>query len=220
MKQKVFLLALFLTSAVLSVASTCEVRVDQHQKATTQQRIDYCLNEPAAPAAQQNGPELIYKSISYQKEPPKAEPSKPLKQQYFDENEVGVERKYIDSARFPAFKNDIMSEQELKALNAQQKLSQTSDDTLRHAVKPGRVLVPAGQKQAVTTPQGDVKQAAQSSKLEKPSRLKTPAAEPAQSPLETVSSGTKQPKEISYTQWMEQQALSGYLPENQPAPAN
>lgn len=114
--MKNILTLLLLTAACAAHAvSTCETRVDSHQKATTRQRVVYCLTEEAAPAASA-GPELVY-SGTYSKEPDVQEPVKSTaKKGYFKENKVSIYHQYVGSGRFPAFSNDTLSQQEKAAL--------------------------------------------------------------------------------------------------------
>lgn len=119
MKKTVLLLLCSFVWLPLTAQSTCETRVDSHQKATTRERVDYCLNEPVAPA-EANGSELIYYGVTSGKiEEKEVTPSK-NKNPYFEPKKVSVSGSYVGTDHFPAFKNDTLSEQELAALRAQQ----------------------------------------------------------------------------------------------------
>lgn len=136
MKQ-LFILMSVLLAAPLLRASTCETRVDSHQKATTLERVDYCLTpEQAAPQAP--GPTIIYENVTA-KEPERQTAQKPvpLKQKYYPQDEVEITRGYVGTERFPQLKNDIPSEREL--LEQQQAQEQeTKKET--SAQKPERVM--------------------------------------------------------------------------------
>lgn len=104
--------------AVSCAASTCETRVDDHQKATTRQRVAYCLTEEPQTAAS-GGPELVYSGV-YSKTPEKEQKTKStVRDGYFNENKVSVKHNYVGSGAFPAFTNDTLSEQDRAALEQQ-----------------------------------------------------------------------------------------------------
>jgi len=117
MPQKITLFTvLFFASTVVLAQSTCQTRVDAHQKATTPQRVEYCLTQDAYPAETVSNPELIYAQVSSHNPvaaPKQKEytPSNP----YFDENKYTVMQGYVGTSQFPVFQNSIMSEQELAA---------------------------------------------------------------------------------------------------------
>lgn len=111
MKKILTLLFVTTTSAAYAV-STCETRVDSHQKATTQQRVEYCLTEESETMAPVAGPELVYSS-TYSRDPEIEESTKStVRNGYFKENKVAIQHQYVGSRNFPAFTNDTLSEQE------------------------------------------------------------------------------------------------------------
>ena len=111
--KKIFLLLGMITAVCAAHASTCETRVDKHPKATTLERVDYCLTPEATPVVEETLPTVIYYGVSEQA-PAKdnQENTSSRKQKYFDEEEVAVKQQYVGSDQFPVFKNDIPSEQE------------------------------------------------------------------------------------------------------------
>ena len=107
----------FFTAALPAfAASTCETRVDSHPDATTKQRVAYCLTpepEPPLPA----GPELVYYGVAdTAPEPETQEPAKDREPVYFDKDGVAVNQHFVDTKKFPAFENEMLSEQERAAL--------------------------------------------------------------------------------------------------------
>lgn len=137
--KKTLILVSLLAAAVTSHASTCETRVDKHQKATTLQRVDYCLTpEQAAPAAP--GPEVIVSSVTTKEPAPAAQKSAPLTQEYYPQDQVEVTHGYVGTTHFPQFKNDISSERELK------EMQQAANDAAKKEAtfqQPARVMAPA-----------------------------------------------------------------------------
>lgn len=118
MKKTFAVFFMFSTAALPAFcASTCETRVDGHQNATTRQRVAYCLT-PEAPGLLPAGPELVYYGVSSNKPAPETE-EKPVSKKpvYFDKDGVQVAQDYVDTQKFPAFTNDVLSEQERLALD-------------------------------------------------------------------------------------------------------
>lgn len=122
MKKIGITFSLFAAAVTLQAASTCETRVDSHPKATTLERVDYCLT-PEKEGPKAAGPEVIYTGIT-DKTPEKtrAEKNTPLKQKYYDEESVEISHGYVGTSRFPVLKNDILSERELQEKQAQEAL--------------------------------------------------------------------------------------------------
>lgn len=112
MKKPFAVFVLFFSAALPAFsASTCETRVDKHQDATTLERASYCLTpeaEQPAPA----GPELVYYGVSANEPQDASAEEVRYKQKYFDKDGVAVSQDYVSTRKFPAFANDIMSEQE------------------------------------------------------------------------------------------------------------
>lgn len=134
MKKIGIMFSLLATAVTLQAASTCETRVDSHPKATTLERVDYCLT-PEKEGAKPAGPEVIYSGIT-DKTPEKKQPEKttPLKQKYYDEGNVEISHGYIGTHHFPVLKNDILSERELQEQQAQAALQD------KQAEKPARKM--------------------------------------------------------------------------------
>lgn len=115
----VFVLFFFAALPAFS-ASTCETRVDKHQDATTLERAAYCLTpeaEPPAPA----GPELVYYGVSANAPQDASAQDARYKQKYFDKDGVAVAQDYVGTHNFPAFTNDMLSEQERLAIEKAEK---------------------------------------------------------------------------------------------------
>lgn len=170
--KKTFILISLFAAATAAQASTCETRVDSHQKATTRERVDYCLTpdkaEPQAP-----GPTLIYESVTTNT-PDKetAQKSAPLKQTYYPQDEVQVARGYVSTDRFPQLKNDIPSQRELQEAQQAKAVEEKKETTEQ---KPQRVM-------SVTQTQQPARQNTQEPKdnrsvkdEQKPARTMTPA---------------------------------------------
>ena len=107
-------LILFLVGCTASAwaQSTCETRVDAHQKATTRQRVNYCL-QPDYGAGYTHGPQLVYSSVDYYTVP--QADAKPIrvtaKQGVFDNADVEVTRSFVQTRQFPKFTDGRVSEQ-------------------------------------------------------------------------------------------------------------
>ena len=110
--MKKILLVLFLFSAcALSAQTTCEMRVDAHQKASTMQRVDYCLNAPVVLDPMDNA-EVIYYGVITQDQQNGKEEKDTAKDGYYDDTKLEVSRGYLGTRQFPAFTNDTLSESE------------------------------------------------------------------------------------------------------------
>ena len=114
MRKILTIFSICIFAPLLAGASTCETRVDSHQKASTVQRVSYCLTpDIEAPAAQ---PQLVYYGVA-DKTPAKTQAAATGRStHYFDEEGVGVARNYVGTGHFPVFTNDVLSEQERIAL--------------------------------------------------------------------------------------------------------
>jgi len=111
-----FALLLCLAALPAGAASTCETRVDNHQNASTSQRVAYCLGDDET-WTEPERPELIYSGV-YGNNPQEEEEVTPTKNKdpYFRANKKTVSQEYVESEQFPDFKNAYMSEQERVAL--------------------------------------------------------------------------------------------------------
>ena len=108
-----YILPFFLLTVAASAyaVSTCETRVDSHQKASTKQRVEYCLMQEPTPTPPA-GPELVYTG-TYSVEPADQQPVKStVKDGYFRDDKMSVQHQYVGSRNFPKFTNDTLSEQE------------------------------------------------------------------------------------------------------------
>ncbi len=113
MKKTLLLVLLLVTTADLRAQSTCETRVDAHQKATTNERVNYCLypgyEEQTAP-----GPQLVYSALdSYTI--PQAGSGGPRRvtapDKDFDYEKIKVDRRFVQTRQFPKFTDGRVSEQ-------------------------------------------------------------------------------------------------------------
>lgn len=207
MKKSLLILTVF-TAAVAAQASTCETRVDSHPNATTPQRVDYCLT-PETAAAEQDGPSVIYSSVTT-REPDASAPEKTSsrKQKYYNEDNMFVRHKYVGSAQFPQLKNDIQSEREIQAQQAAQAVAakkaateeqparvmqpqpseNTSAKTVKNEQKPSRTM--GGSVKEETTASPDVAPQTTSAPQETVTETETSSAAAATEEIPTaVSSG-------------------------------
>ena len=113
MKRTLFTSCMCLLSVwAVGAQSTCETRVDAHPHASTRQRVNYCLNQPAP--AQANNPGLVFSGVTPrhpQGNPALQEPS--AREGNFDQDKIFIQRTLVGTNRFPAFKNNTLSEQEI-----------------------------------------------------------------------------------------------------------
>ena len=110
-----FILLLVFSSTVFA-QSTCETRVDSHQKASTPQRVEYCLTQDVYSAPTEARPELIYSEVSsYQPAVQEKQKEYTSSNPYFKEDKYTITQGYVGTTQFPAFQNAIMSEQEIAA---------------------------------------------------------------------------------------------------------
>ncbi len=102
--KKIFVLMIgCLLAGVTYAQSTCETRVDAHQKATTNQRVAYCLT-PDTVTVDNSYTGLVFSGVSThpvqtvqpaKQERPTAKPGR------FNPDKVTVERSYVATAQFP-----------------------------------------------------------------------------------------------------------------------
>ena len=191
MKKIGIVFSLFTFAIPLYAVSTCETRVDSHPDATTLQRVDYCLT-PEQAASQPAGPEVVYASIT-DKTPEKQQPEKvtPLKQKYYNEDEIEIAHDYIDTSYFPVLKNDIPTQRELQQQQAQ------AAQQAPQEVKPQRNM--NGKKQKKPAKQITAQSVAPSA--EKPAR--TMAVLPEQTPVQA-----DEPQAVAVSQPEEQIPLT------------
>ena len=168
MKKSLLLFTIF-TAAVAAHSSTCETRVDSHPKATTPQRVDYCLTpDPVVPETDKS--KVILSGV-IDKTPDTDESARTasLEQKYYNNEDLFVRHKYVGSPRFPQFKNDIQSEREIKeqqeaqsvpakktatqnqparVMNPSQAQEKTSSAPVKNKQKPARTLKNTVQKES------------------------------------------------------------------------
>ena len=147
---------LFITTEVFA-QSTCQTRVDAHQKATTPQRVEYCLTQEMDPATAVSQPELVYAQVSSHK--PAVEPKQKeytSSNPYFSEDKYTVMQGYVGTTQFPEFQNATLSEQEINARRKEWLKNQSALERTTYSATPQPVYVttarPVLTKPALTKP--------------------------------------------------------------------
>lgn len=102
MKKIIFFISLCLLPLGVCAQSTCETRVDAHQRASTKQRVRYCLT----PQVQENTATdtgLVFSGVSTrrvaQTQPSRVRPT--ARNTHFDSSKVAVSTNFVDTGRFP-----------------------------------------------------------------------------------------------------------------------
>lgn len=93
-------------------ASTCETRVDAHQRASTKQRVVYCLT-PEYNANYPANPGLLFSGVSSPRvrvDPVLKGPT--AREGFFDKNGVGINNVYVETRTFPRLTDGRVSVQE------------------------------------------------------------------------------------------------------------
>lgn len=102
--KKILFLVIGCIMPVFAVAqSTCETRVDAHQRATTKQRVAYCLN-PDATVPNNAYAGLVFSGVSaHYPQPASVVKQEPLTTRpgSFEPEEVTLARDYIETMQFP-----------------------------------------------------------------------------------------------------------------------
>lgn len=110
------LLAFLLVATHLGAYSTCETRVDSHQRASTSSRVAYCLNEPPTSPVDTPRHTVIYSEVDQYHPEIIEKKSYPVTgPAYFRGGSFEVNRNYVDTLRFPVFQNPTLSQQEILA---------------------------------------------------------------------------------------------------------
>ncbi|MBR4355202.1 MAG: hypothetical protein IKP96_01305 [Elusimicrobiaceae bacterium] len=200
MKKIIVLACLWMGGGFLHATSTCETRVDRHPKATTVQRVNYCLTPDESVEESARGPEVIYYDVTIKE--PIADPSytnQARKQVYFDERSMEVARNYVGSTRFPEFKNDISAQPRINKGGTVPE--EVPVDTVFSMPQPDSypettvtTATVANQPKTVTTRVTTVQKTVSYSDPE----------------LASSSSFYTSPKDLTYTEFIEKQATSGY----------
>ena len=110
--KKILSVYLLFTACALSAQTTCEMRVDAHQGASTMQRVDYCLNAPVELDPMDNAEVIYYGVVSTQDKQQAQDAKATAKDGYYQSEQVKVSRGYMGTRKFPAFTNDTLSESE------------------------------------------------------------------------------------------------------------
>ena len=120
MKNTCFVLSFCLCAGWTWAQSTCETRVDAHQKASTVQRVHYCLMDEQDSSAVHN-PAMVFSGVSSPKEQPAVQPA-PTKQDgalarsgAFKPNQVDVSQEFVPTRQFPKLDDGRVSQQEIYA---------------------------------------------------------------------------------------------------------
>ncbi len=120
MKNTCFVLGFCLCAGWTWAQSTCETRVDAHQKASTVQRVHYCLMDEQDGSAVHN-PAMVFSGVSSPKEQPAVQPA-PTKQDdalarpgAFKPNQVDVSQEFVPTRQFPKLDDGRVSQQEIYA---------------------------------------------------------------------------------------------------------
>ncbi len=114
MKKTVLLISVCLSSVCAAAQSTCETRVDAHPKATTLQRVNYCLTpDPVAPAPRA-GEDLVFSGVTPRGVPQTQQaPARPsARKGSFAPGQVEVVQNLVPTQSFPKLTNAQLSEQE------------------------------------------------------------------------------------------------------------
>ena len=197
--KKTFISFLALMGAAGAWAqSTCETRVDAHQKATTNQRVNYCLN-PDYGAQGPQGPQLILSTTdSYTvPQPAPARQVRPTAEKgVFEEADVEVTHSFVQTRQFPKWTDGRESEQYKREYReamtsgpatAQEAISQTE-------CEPEEDVVPVE-----TTPKKAARKKATKSKAKKGSKAKPARRVAAAAPAgeAPVTSGLENIEEVA-----------------------
>ncbi len=112
MRKILILLSSFFLSVLAGAQSTCETRVDAHQRATTKQRVAYCLT-PDSVAADDTNAGLVFSGVSahYPSDVQSVDMGgAKAKECAFKPEQVVVSRSYVGTAQFPQVFGDDASE--------------------------------------------------------------------------------------------------------------
>lgn len=119
MKNTCFVLGFCLCAGWTWAQSTCETRVDAHQKASTVQRVHYCLNGGQEDSSVTN-PAMVFSGVSSPKEQPAVQ--QPTKRDdalarsgAFKPNRVDVSQEFVPTRQFPQLDDGRVSQQEIYA---------------------------------------------------------------------------------------------------------
>ena len=113
MKRTVFALGACLLGVWAGAQSTCEVRVDAHPRATTKQRVDYCLT--GSSETESNNPGLVFSGVTSRHAEESIVEKPSARAGYFNQENIKVERSLVSTRQFPQFTNGTLSEQEMRA---------------------------------------------------------------------------------------------------------
>ncbi len=182
MKKTVLVFCTCLLSAWAGAQSTCETRVDAHPHATTNQRVDYCLN--AAYDNIYNNPGLVFSGVT-QRHPAAEQPAERATAHngYFRTGDVAVSQNFVETRQFPKLTDGHVSQQEIWGK--------------RRAVYQGQQLGKDVAQQAACEPQEE-KPVVKSAVQETPAGLKARSKKPGRRlqktdiPQETVLKGVEE----------------------------
>ena len=116
MKKTVLITSVFCLAVTTHAQSTCETRVDAHQKASTSQRVEYCLY-PQNDASGLHNPGLVFSGVSSPDltEPQREQTRPTARNNDFKPEEVGLSQSFVPTRTFPKVTDGRVSEQEKMA---------------------------------------------------------------------------------------------------------
>ncbi len=114
MKRTILVFCMCLLSMAVGAQSTCETRVDAHPHATTNQRVDYCLNE--AYENIYNNPGLVFSGVTTRHPATQQPTQRPTAHEgSFNQDEVTVNQNFVETRQFPKLTDGRVSQQEIWA---------------------------------------------------------------------------------------------------------
>ncbi|MBR3632594.1 MAG: hypothetical protein IKN49_06020 [Elusimicrobiaceae bacterium] len=137
------LLAIAVTTPAWA-ASNCVSRVDKNLNKTTQEKINYCLEEDQTPEAPADTTEIVWSetySVQFPKQKQNAkEKEAPQTQIKTVPNDTPVSKEYLDRKTYPPFRNDTMPRMSAEQAHetAMEALQQNAADKTDKQQKPAK----------------------------------------------------------------------------------
>ena len=153
MKNTCFVLGFCLCAGWTWAQSTCETRVDAHQKASTVQRVHYCLNgEQADPSV--TNPAMVFSGVSSPKQQPAVQPTKQPDEALarpgaFKPKRFQVSKEFVPTRQFPKLDDGRASQQEIYA---KQKALRDGKEMAQEAVAQSDCAMPEHEVETVRRP--------------------------------------------------------------------
>ncbi len=132
MKKTVLITSIFCLALATRAQSTCQTRVDAHQKATTSQRVEYCLY-PQNDTSGVHNPGLVFSGVSSPNltEPERDQTRPTARNNAFKPEEVGLSQSFVPTRTFPKITDGRVSEQEkMEKRKALEEGRQAAQETL------------------------------------------------------------------------------------------